>query len=200
MTHYLTYSAIKKMRDQQYFFSEEGARLGILLDALILDPKSYDAQELTFTDRYGRVSYYTAQEVAEANARRNAFFADPLAAQLHKASLFQQECVNEGVNFEGFEIACKCIADGRVKAAGWTWDLKSTSCKSQAEFDISISRYDYDIQAYFSMQVTDTDKFMFVAVCKIRPYPVFKKLVVLGDDIYQEGEEKTLQVIEKLTK
>ncbi|GAA4461880.1 hypothetical protein GCM10023189_37890 [Nibrella saemangeumensis] len=52
-------------------------------------------------------------------------------------------------------------------------DIKSTSCKSFADFQKSCERYDYDRQAAFYLDSIGAKKFVFVAVQKVMPHNVW---------------------------
>ncbi|RYC70082.1 PD-(D/E)XK nuclease-like domain-containing protein [Spirosoma sordidisoli] len=52
-------------------------------------------------------------------------------------------------------------------------DLKSTSCKSYADFLRSCETYDYDRQAAFYLDAIGGKKFVFVAIQKVAPYTIW---------------------------
>lgn len=52
-------------------------------------------------------------------------------------------------------------------------DIKSTSCRSYADFLTKCEQYDYDRQAAFYLDSIGAKKFVFVAVQKVKPYNVW---------------------------
>lgn len=52
-------------------------------------------------------------------------------------------------------------------------DIKSTSCRTFADFMVSCEKYDYDRQAAFYLDAIGGKKFAFVAVQKVKPFNVW---------------------------
>lgn len=175
----------------------EAYRRGIILDAYITDPKTIDYYQRTVTSMYGQVYNYTDQEMKKASDMRLAFFNDPVCSQLHSSSNLQEEVKNEGVDFNGLIYACSARCDGRLKQARWPWDLKLTSCATQGAFESVFENYDYDRQAFFYMEVCEVDRMMFIGVSAKAPYPIFKVMIMRGDNTWEVGKQKTIELIYK---
>lgn len=52
-------------------------------------------------------------------------------------------------------------------------DIKSTSCRSFADFLTSCDTYDYDRQAAYYLDAVGARKFVFVAIQKVKPYSIW---------------------------
>ena len=175
----------------------EAYKRGNLIDALITYPSTFNSFNKTVTNRYGEINYYTDIEVRDGMRKRSAFFEDTFCKQLHAASNLQEEVENECVDFGDYALACKCICDGRLKAARWPWDLKSTSASSQGAFEDVFHLWDWDRQAYFFMMTCEIDRMLFIGIENKKPHKIFRKMVIKGDDIYECGREKTQDLLIK---
>lgn len=75
-------------------------------------------------------------------------------------------------------------------------DLKTTSCKSKAQFEQTISEYDYDRQAAFYLDSDPNARFFeFVGVQKTPPYNVYRVAYHRSDAAIVEGRRKMLRLL-----
>ena len=69
-------------------------------------------------------------------------------------------------------------------------DIKSTSCRSFADFMASCNRYDYDRQAAFYLDAIGGTRFAFVAVQKVKPYNVWTVEHHTAGSFIESGRKK----------
>ncbi|OIN61219.1 PD-(D/E)XK nuclease-like domain-containing protein [Arsenicibacter rosenii] len=69
-------------------------------------------------------------------------------------------------------------------------DIKSTSCKSLADFLKSSENYDYDRQAAFYLDAIGAKQFLFVAVQKVAPFHIWIVQYYEGGTFIAAGRKK----------
>ena len=74
-------------------------------------------------------------------------------------------------------------------------DIKSTSCRSEADFIATCSRFDYDRQAAFYLDSLGEEgilkrKFIFVAIQKVKPFAIWKFEYDGNSDFIRQGRRK----------
>ena len=80
--------------------------------------------------------------------------------------------------------------DGYLPKFGIGKDDKTTAARSQAQFESSIDRFNYDRQAYWYMEIAELDRFVFIGASKTRIGEVFIKIIKRGDPLWLSGKEK----------
>ena len=129
---------------------------GTALHELVLEPATIvevpDSVDLTLIQRLARI------------ARNDKFLKWALRFSKKETVRLWQDPVT------GLELKSKLdiIHKNRIVV-----DIKSTSCKSLAEFLKTCEQYDYDRQAAFYLDSIGARKFVFVAVQKVSPYHVW---------------------------
>lgn len=159
---------------------EKAFRFGSLVDALISQPEELeeDASDL---------------ELLSAIKVKEAIMAHPLGRTLIQYSEPQAIVTKEIlVEFEGIEkrILAKCMFDGYLPKFGIGKDDKTTAARTQAQFESSIDRFNYDRQAYWYMEVGELDRFVFIGASKSKVGDVFIKIIKRGDPLWLSGKEK----------
>lgn len=94
------------------------------------------------------------------------------------------------IDFMGFNIKRKCKFDIYNDFFGFGADLKTTAAQTQSQFEGTISHLDYDQQAAWYMDISQTNRFPFFGISKFRPYNVFVFTIKRNDKLYNIGREK----------
>lgn len=159
---------------------EKAFRFGSLVDAMLTQPEELDEDA-------------TDMELLSAIKVKNAILAHPLGRTLLTYAEPQAIVTNEIlVDFEGIEkrVLAKCMLDGYLPKFGIGKDDKTTAARSQAQFESSIDRFNYDRQAYWYMEIAELDRFVFIGASKTRIGEVFIKIIKRGDPLWLSGKEK----------
>lgn len=175
----------------------EAFRRGRLLDALVTAPHTVNAYKKQVITNKGEVNNFSPEEMKKGYERRDAFMNDALCKQIHSASSFQEDVRNENCCFGDYVVGAHAICDGRLKHSGMPWDLKSSSAASQGAFEDSFHTWSWDRQGYFFMEVCNSDKMLFIGVQNKKPFNIYKLWMIRGDERWRQGEEKTLDLVEK---
>lgn len=109
--------------------------------------------------------------------RANTFFTQIVAgAEIETAQFWNDETTG---------LPCKARLDIRLPEEGQIVDIKTTSARSQKEFEQNCYRYEYDRQAGHL-----ADRFILFGVQKQKPHSLYV-VKVLGDSIFMdEGRRK----------
>jgi len=111
--------------------------------------------------------------------------AHPLVKKLLKNSI-REEIIVKVIGGQSIKVILDVkTVQGNKRIA---LDYKTTSAKTQAEFERSILKYDYPRQAYIYTTAEKIDEFIFFGISKHEPHPVF--IVNMMDD-----EHKHLLVV-----
>ncbi|MGF7219073.1 hypothetical protein GGR92_005253 [Spirosoma lacussanchae] len=154
--------------------SPEALAFGTAFHTLILEPETFAARHLIVPN------------MNTLAAMQSAVQADPvLSANLFKA---QRETVRQWVcPLTGLPLKCKIDAAVPVIRGELLIDLKTTSCKTRAEFEESCYTYGYDRQAAFYLASNPRATFFeLVGVQKQSPYNLFR-LAFYKDDLFIKG-------------
>jgi hypothetical protein len=170
----------------------EAFRFGTLVHALILEPHKVDLIRLQVEGET-----YTREEIDLARKMKIAFNNDALCRQLLSQSEFEVEMYNEATLFEhegfSFLLDTRRKYDGWIASANWGWDLKSTACTSQAQFEASIRQFDYERARVFYAKGSGAIQDVIIGVSKIN-FKIFKVFMKHGDQLWQEGERKCCEL------
>lgn len=157
---------------------------GSALDNLLTDPTIIDTQGLT------------SEEHALLNPMRRAIDKNPTYIALFKYAERQAVFTESHmpVNFDGLEttILGKCKLDWWPPKLRIPGDLKTTEARTWEQFKSAAKWFDYDQQAAWYMDVTNTDRFVIIA-CSKWNYATWEISYKRGDAAYQEGKKKYLR-------
>ena len=119
--------------------------------------------------------------------RSDSFFCRVLAeAQTETAHFWDDETTR---------LPCKARLDLRLPAEGLIVDIKTTSARSQHEFEQNCYRYEYDRQAAYYLdgcrQAGErADRFVLLGIQKQKPHSLYV-VEILGDSVFMdEGRRK----------
>lgn len=171
-------------------------RLGTLVDALVTDPdKANHVYRKVEGYSYTEEEWEWGKKMRAAwnNAAKNI----PFLAYVKEKADNQKVMVNHGQNFEfggfGFELDTRCKWDFWLDDLGFGGDLKTTAATTQEQFEEAIDRFDWDRSRAWYMDIAGSDQDFIVAISK-QNQKVFTKVIRRGDEIYERGKEKYLEL------
>lgn len=171
--------------------SENPLRIGSLIDAYITEPLSLQISENSV--RISGLDYeYTQEDLKLAKRMSAAFFQNEFCRKLHHVSDTQTIFFHVRHFFYdnfSFSLECRCKYDFYSRMLGWGADLKSTICTTEKQCREALKNFNYDRQAAWYMDLSDSDQFMIIFVSKIN-FKVFLIPIKRGDDLYLSGREK----------
>lgn len=187
---YASNSGIKealKVMSGQDIPDDEGNRsytFGSALDAILTDPNTLDTTGLT--DDEVKLLYPMCRAI-ERDATYNALFRGN-----HSQKVWVDTTMP--ISFEGINttIPAKCKYDWWYPRKDFGGDLKSTLTKTEEAFRKAAEWFDYDMQAAWYMDVTQTDRFVIIAVSKAN-FRTFTLSFKRGDESYESGKAKYLK-------
>lgn len=171
---------------------EAAFRLGTLVDALVTEPGRVD-----YVFRTVDGEPYSDDEFRHAEEMRRALRAesrsDRFLYNVLRTAETQRCMARRGQTFGycGFPFALdtRCKWDWFLPAAGFGGDLKTTSARTQDEFEECVDRFDWDRSRAWYMDVARSGRDFIYAVSK-KNFRVFKKFIVRDDDTYRAGRGK----------
>lgn len=168
----------------------DAMRIGSAFHTLLLEPAKFDSRVLVWSGKprnttAGKEDF--AQATAEANGRL-LIKQDELAELKHMAeSILSQPVASKVIGKDGYIEPSFFWVDEQLKVFvksrpdyyredGIVLDLKTTADASREEFERSVVKFGYDIQAYMQMEAIERctgkrpDNFVFICVEKEPPY------------------------------
>ena len=180
----------------QFGDREAAFRFGSLVDALITEPARVNFYRRTVDD----------VEYPEWEFRKGLFLRDSLRreagrdkflAQVLELADTQTVMVNEGQVFDYcgfyFLLDTRCKWDWFMKDYGFGGDLKTTFASTQQEFEQAVDFFDWDRSRAWYMDIAGSDRDFIYAISK-KTGQVFKKFINRGDEVYNRGREKYLEL------
>jgi hypothetical protein len=161
----------KTLTGESSFKNPEALRFGSGLHCLLLEPHLFNAFDFTGKDRIKMIYM-----VASINQN-----ADPkhLIGEKEKEFLY-----------EYMDMPCKLKAD--IVGSDFVVDIKTTAANNLESFMEQALKFDYHRQAawYLDCPLIQASKFVFIAVSKTAPYPVFTWELDKYDTIIETGREE----------
>ena len=175
---------------------EAAFRSGSLVDAFITEPERVNHYRYTVDDVQFTPSEFQwagwMRDNLRAESRRDDFLAKVLAL-----ADTQTVMVNKGQVFDYggfyFLLDTRCKWDWFLKDFGFGGDLKTMFASTQQEFEQAIDFFDWDRSRAWYMDIAGSDRDFIYAISK-RTGQVFKKFIRRGDEIYNRGKEKYLEL------
>lgn len=173
---------------------EQAFRFGNLIDKMITegDRCNYFTKEIDGEK-------YTDEEWSTSKAMRDSFRRDPLCMSIHQFSNGQQIFINEDFRIEysgiWFSLPFRIKMDLCARQLALVADVKSTTAKSQREFEAVVEYFNYDRQAAVYLDVPKPEeitlnKFLLIGISKAKPHKIFKVAMRRGDALYNSGKQK----------
>jgi hypothetical protein len=187
-------SALKlELSSKEYRMDCESAyKFGRLIDAMITEPHTVNYYKMTLCDGFV-TDYYSGAEFEKADLMKKAFCNDEFCKSIMRMSSGQNVYHNPNfaINYGGFEfeLPARCKYDLFSKSLNWGADIKSTTAKTQAEFEAACLHFDYDRQRAWYMDLTGSKRDVLIGISKVN-YKIFKVAIDHNHDWYHSGKEK----------
>lgn len=183
-------SDLSSLLDREKLYNlEQIYRFGNLVDAMITEPSRVD-----HLNRQVDGEQFTEQEWATAYFMYNSFRKDEMCQALLKISEGQRVFTDDNFEIECqgvvFTIPARCKFDLWMIGLNYGADIKSTACENEKQFKNAIDHFDYDRQASYYMDISKSDKFLFIGISKMPPHKIFKVAIKHGDELYNSGKQK----------
>lgn len=180
----------------QFGDREAAFRFGSLVDALITEPARVNFYRRTVDGvEYPEWEFRKAMFLRDS-LRREAG-RDKFLAQVLELADTQTVMVNKGQVFDYggfyFLLDTRCKWDWFLKYFGFGGDLKTTFASTQQEFEQAIDFFDWDRSRAWYMDIAGSDRDFIYAISK-KTGQVFKKFITRGDEIYNRGRDKYLEL------
>ena len=162
-------------------------KFGSLIDAMITEPERVNYYKYTVGD-----VMYTKEQFDLAVMMKKAVYKDPQLMSLISVSNGQEEMSRDmEINYGGlfFFLSVRCKWDLWAGAWGWGGDIKSTTAKTQKEFEAAAIHFNYDRQRAWYMDIAQTDRDVLIGISKANQ-KIFKIFINKGDEFYSSGKEK----------
>jgi hypothetical protein len=181
---FVSNSDLSKLTPKSVDFTD-AYRIGSLVDAMITEPEAVDQYSRTL----GKYSY-THEEFETCRQMKVSFLKDPFCLGLLRMSTGQKEFYNEWQQFEnGITLNTKRKFDLWSTALNWGADIKSTTAKTQAQFEEAARYFDYDRQRYWYMSGAGSAKDLLIGISKVN-FRIFKIHITHNDDFFKSGKLK----------
>lgn len=181
---------------QQFGDREAAFRFGSLVDAMVTEPDRVNFYRHTVDDVV-YPEWEFRKGVALRDSLRRETTRDQFLAQVLDKADTQTVMVNKEQRFEyggfPFTLATRCKWDWFLHDFGIGGDLKTTFASSQHEFEQAVDFFDWDRSRAWYMDIAGTDRDFIYAISK-RTGQVFKKFITRGDETYNRGREKYLEL------
>lgn len=128
---------------------------------------------------------YNDPDIDLAKAMAKTFLNDPMCSRIMSVADIKYE--HEFYRYDIFGFNGKCKVDFGSKLLDTAGEFKSLSCTNERQFEEAIDRFDYDQGAAWYIHTAQRKRTLIAAVSKKEPKKIFKKLVTLGDPIYERG-------------
>jgi hypothetical protein len=171
-------------------------RFGTLLDAIVTDPDKVNHYNYSIE---GRI-FYTPQEFSLALEMAAQLRNDPMAAYFIQHASAQTQMIRDlEMNYEGldFNLKVRCKWDWWLRQFGWGGDLKSTVAETQEQFIQACKYFKYDRQRALYMDIAGSEQDILIGVSKKPPHNVFKLPIRRGDEFYNSGKAKYIELAYK---
>jgi len=184
-----------KPKDKQLAF-----HLGTLVDAFVTEPakanhfrKTVDNEQYTDKEwRWGKAQLDKIRKAAKKDP-----FLDHVLKTADGQRWFANPCQHFDVGCYSFDLPTRCKFDWWLGSFGG--DLKTTTATSQDQFENAIDFFDWDRSRAWYMDLTHAINPLFgnqdfiYAVSKTTNKVFFKK-IIRGDETYERGKEKYLEL------
>lgn len=163
---------------------------GTLIDAMITESHRLDYFNYRVRDEPYR---YSADEFANAELMKKAFYRDPFCAQLVKQCSFQRISYQPRFRIEHdgieFFIPAKSKWDLFCEHFDMGGDIKSTMCTTQKQCEEAVRYFNYDRSRAWYMNLENRCNDILIFISKIN-HKVFKVPVTRGSELFKQGQAK----------
>lgn len=189
-------SSLKKLLYPDFINCDptEAYRFGNLLDAMITEREKLNHFKLTVSDYE---EPFTKELWNKSKLMTESAYKDKLTASLLAMSDFQKVFIKEvffDYNGYKFSLMMRCKFDMWMPSLGWGADIKSTVSKSHKQFVDACYHFDYDRSRVVYMLLSGAKRDMIIGISKEKPHEVFKIPIIEGDEFYNSGKQKLVEL------
>ena len=166
---------------------ENAYRFGNLLDCMITEPA-----RVNFFKCEVAGEKFPREDFERAERMKSSFYRDPFCRDILKGASTQKTMVRrQKFSYGGFrfELDTRCKWDLLRPDLGYGGDIKSTTAKTQTEFEAAAKYFDYDRQRAWYMAISGSNRDVIIGISKVN-FRVFKIFIKKGDSFYNSGVEK----------
>lgn len=178
--------------------------LGTLVDALVTEPEKANHFRKTVDDeqysdaewRWGKAQLEKLRKAARKDA-----FLDHVLRYAEGQNIFVNPCQHFELGCYAFDLPTRCKFDWWLGMFGG--DLKTTAATTQEQFEQAIDWFDWDrSRAWYMMLVNSLNPLWgrqdFIYGVSKTANRVFFKKIVWGDELFERGKEKALELAFKM--
>lgn len=169
---------------------EAAYRFGTLLDVMVTEVHKLNIYKRIIA---GQEWIYSKDEMKLARAMEKSFYRDKFCADLVKQCSFQKISVKAAhwIDYGNlrFCLPVRCKWDLFIEAYDMSGDIKTTTAKTQKEFEEAAKYFDYDRQRAWYMDIEGRNNDVLIGISK-KNLKVFKIFIDRGGDWYNAGLQK----------
>lgn len=198
---YRLYPQLNFIKDKD---RKKAFHLGTLVDALVTEPakanhfrKTVDDEQYTDAEwKWGKAQLEKLRKAAKKDP-----FLDYVLKNAEGQRWFVNPCQHFDVGCYSFDLPTRCKFDWFLGSFGG--DLKTTVATSQDQFERTIDWFDWDrSRAWYMMLLNSLDpswgKQDFIYGVSKTANKVFFKKILWGDEVFERGKEKALELAFKM--
>jgi hypothetical protein len=167
---------------------KDAYRMGTLIDAMITENK----ENIDYYQRICHGEKYTMDEFSLSYKMKNSFIRDPFCVNLLKSSSPQVAYLkNLKLDFKGikFNFSAKCLYDLDSREEPFGCDIKSTTAKTQKEFESAFLHFGYHRQRAYYMDISGNKLDVVIGISK-KNFKIFKVFIKDDSEIYLRGKSE----------
>ncbi len=198
---YRLYPQLNFIKDKD---RKKAFHLGTLVDALVTEPakanhfrKTVDDEQYTDAEwKWGKAQLEKLRKAAKKDP-----FLDYVLKNAEGQRWFVNPCQHFDVGCYSFDLPTRCKFDWFLGSFGG--DLKTTVATSQDQFERTIDWFDWDrSRAWYMMLLNSLNpswgKQDFIYGVSKTANKVFFKKILWGDEVFERGKEKALELAFKM--
>lgn len=198
---YRLYPQLNFIKDKD---RKKAFHLGTLVDALVTEPakanhfrKTVDDEQYTDAEwKWGKAQLEKLRKAAKKDP-----FLDYVLKNAEGQRWFVNPCQHFDVGCYSFDLPTRCKFDWFLGSFGG--DLKTTAATSQDQFERTIDWFDWDrSRAWYMMLLNSLNpswgKQDFIYGVSKTANKVFFKKILWGDEVFERGKEKALELAFKM--
>jgi hypothetical protein len=170
----------------------EAYAFGSLIDAMLTEGERVDYFKRTLDGKRVKKELFE-----NAVKMKKAFRSDEFCASLTGNATGQKVSVVQGKQYDyrgfPFILDVRCKWDIWREDWGWGGDIKSTTAKTQKEFEAAALYFDYDRQRAFYMDLQGAERDVLIGISKVN-HRIFKIFINRESEFYLRGRDKYIEL------
>jgi hypothetical protein len=170
----------------------EAYAFGSLIDAMLTEPDRVDYFKRSLDGKRVKKELFE-----NAVKMKQAFRKDEFCASISEKADGQKVSIihDKEYNYRGFPFTLDVRCKWDIWRGDWGWggDIKSTTAKTQKEFEAAALHFDYDRQRAFYMDLQGSERDVLIGISKAN-HRIFKIFINREREFYKQGKEKYLEL------